>query len=164
MPTHKEVARAWADKTGKKANGFNMFSCHIDYSGMGASFFTHIYSYGYHFLIAKHVKNAKDQPCILLTTRGYSSSTSQHVALVRQAISRHAHVFNVDNVKACTVNDHKANHGKMVIKAGEFLGQAKRARKHADLYIRQANYLVNQANAYSKFFALGFKKLESLTA
>jgi len=158
MPTHKEVAQAWANKTGTKAKGFNMFSTCFVYSQLD-TFYTNIYSYGYHFLIARHVKNTKDQSCILLTTRDYSPSTAQHIALVRGAIDREATIFNVDNTKAETKDDHKANYQKIKTKIDEFLGKASRARAHKDLYVRQASQLVEQANAYNKFFALGFKKI-----
>ena len=160
MSSHKEVAQAWANKTGKKANGFNMFSYHLDDQAAVDTFFTHIYSYGYHFLIARHAKNAKDESCILLTTRGYSVSTAQHIAHVRNAIDRNDLVFNVDNVKAETKDDHKTNYGKIIINASRLLDKAKRARVHKDLYNRQATHLMKQANAYSKFFALGYKKIE----
>lgn len=40
-----------------------------------------IYSYGSHFPIARHIDGA-----ILMTTRGYSSTTAQHICAVRRAI------------------------------------------------------------------------------
>ncbi len=49
-----------------------------------------IYSYGYHFAIAKHVlgfarTGEQIKPAILFTTRGYSNTTARHISVVRQA-------------------------------------------------------------------------------
>jgi hypothetical protein len=47
-----------------------------------------IYSYGYHFPIAKHYENF-----VLFTTRGYSNTTAKHISLVRSACSHLNKVF-----------------------------------------------------------------------
>lgn len=44
-----------------------------------------IYSYGSHFCIAKHETNKAGEHAILFTTRGYSSSTSKHIQVTRNA-------------------------------------------------------------------------------
>jgi hypothetical protein len=46
-----------------------------------------IYSYGRHFMIAKHIENDKWERAVLFTERTYSVSTAKHIAVVRQAAS-----------------------------------------------------------------------------
>lgn len=66
------------------------------YGRCGNVFFENgiIYSYGYHFPIAKHVegKNA-----ILMTTRGYSNTTAKHISKVRQSIPSYVSVTYCHN-------------------------------------------------------------------
>lgn len=60
-------------------------------SGKGSNMFIDgdtIYSYGYHFPIAKHTdKIYRGQRIVLYNSRGYSNSTSRHQAHVRSALS-----------------------------------------------------------------------------
>lgn len=75
MATHDQVAHAWAHQTGRHRKGFNMF-----YDGET------IYSYGYHFPIAKHVTAPNGERVVLFTTDGHSISTAKHKTIVRRAI------------------------------------------------------------------------------
>lgn len=71
LSNHREVAHFWANE--------------IQEEGYGSSMFFEdrtIYSYGYHFAIAKHY----DNDLILLTNRSYSTSTSKHISYTKQAI------------------------------------------------------------------------------
>src|SRR6185437_15270327 len=77
------VAHHWANSVGQEAKASNLFfeeEC--------------IYSYGRHFLIARHVCNEEGEHAVLFTRRTYSKSTSAHITLVRQA-SRHLDLIYV---------------------------------------------------------------------
>lgn len=77
------VAHHWANRIGEGAKASNLFFEQEK-----------IYSYGRHFLIAKHVYNEHGGHAVLLTERTYSRSTSAHVNIVRRA-SSHLHLLNV---------------------------------------------------------------------
>ena len=62
-----------------------------------------IYSYGSHFPIAKHIINSKGETAILFTTRGYSNTTSKHIAVVRRSIP------NRDSIIYCNNPENSAN-------------------------------------------------------
>lgn len=79
------VAHHWANGIGEQAKASNLFFEQEN-----------IYSYGYHFLIAKHVYNNRGGHAILITQKKYSKSTSAHITLVRQA-SRHIQQISVPN-------------------------------------------------------------------
>ena len=72
-----------------------------------------IYSYGYHFPIAKHIK--KD--VILFTSKGYSVSTSKHQSYTRQAIPHGTTILTVPKIDGgyhfhnveLSISDHKEN-------------------------------------------------------
>ena len=73
--THNEVAHNWAHQTGRKSKGFAMF-----YEG------DTIYSWGYHFPIAKFVTAPNGERVVLINKDSYSVSTSKHQCLVRRAL------------------------------------------------------------------------------
>ncbi|MDB5158300.1 MAG: hypothetical protein JWR50_3007 [Mucilaginibacter sp.] len=79
------VAHHWANGIGEQARASNLFFEQEN-----------IYSYGYHFLIAKHVYNSTGGHAVLITQKKYSKSTSAHLTLVRQA-SRHIQQISVPN-------------------------------------------------------------------
>ena len=79
------VAHYWANGIGTQARASNLFFEKEN-----------IYSYGYHFLIARHVYNGTGGHAILITQKKHSKSTSAHVTLVRQA-SRHIQQISVPN-------------------------------------------------------------------
>jgi len=57
-----------------------------------------IYSYGPHFAIARHVRNAKGVKAVLFTTRTYSNTTAGHIRAVRGSIPASVPVIRVDSV------------------------------------------------------------------
>lgn len=75
MASHDQVAHAWAHQTGRHRKGFNIF-----YEG------DTIYSYGYHFPIARHVTTPSGARVVLFTTETHSVSTAKHKTIVRRAI------------------------------------------------------------------------------
>lgn len=93
MATHNEVAHAWAHQTGRARRGHHVF-----YEG------DTIYSYGYHFPIARI---DLERGVTLMTTRGYSVSTSKHKTIVRRAIV--GPVLEVFDVAARGPHAHRQN-------------------------------------------------------
>ncbi|QEC78588.1 hypothetical protein [Mucilaginibacter ginsenosidivorax] len=77
------VAHRWANGIGESGQASNLF-----FEG------ENIYSYGYHFLIARHVYNSRGGHAVLVTQKTYSRSTSAQATLVRQA-SRHIQQIGV---------------------------------------------------------------------
>jgi hypothetical protein len=138
--THDVVAHAWAHQTGKNRKGFNVF-----YEG------DTIYSYGYHFPIARH---AGDR-VVLFTSRDYSVSTSKHKTQVRRAVS-HRKVLEVDNVVARTEGEHVVNWQTMLVDARSYLHRSQRARKawNIEFYAEQATTLLASMNEYAQHFGL----------
>lgn len=82
------VAHLWANKAqGEARNSGNFF-----FSG------DTIYSYGYHFPIAKHMAGSQGENGVLFTERTYSNTTATHIQVVRQA-ANHLNIiycFNPD--------------------------------------------------------------------
>lgn len=149
MATHREVAHAWANKTGKQQNGPNMFCGGYD----GDT----IYSYGRHFPMAKHV-TINGKPYVMATTKGYSVSTAKHIGHVNSAIS-HLNVIRVENVEAESKHDHKKNYEGMLRERVELLTKASRARTWKEIHLNHANTAARRANEYTKMFKLGFRQI-----
>jgi hypothetical protein len=79
------VAHHWANRIGAGAKASNLF---FEWEN--------IYSYGHHFLIAKHVVNVRGEHAVLFTQRTYSRSTSAHLTIVRNASSHLDKLFVPD--------------------------------------------------------------------
>lgn len=143
MATHREVAHAWANKTGKQQKGPNVF--YEDDT---------IFSYGRHFPIAKHIEiNGKNY--VLMTTKGYSTSTSKHISHVLSSIS-HLNVIRVSSVMAESKYEHKENYECMLKERVELLTKASRARTWKEIHLGHANAMARQANNYTRLFKLGY--------
>lgn len=146
MANHREVAHAWAHQTGKHRKGFNMF-----YEGET------IYSYGYHFPIARLVEH-KGRTIVLFNGASYSHSTSKHKGYVRGAIPHALEVFTVDDLSRYdlpTVRDWTAKLNKAV----ECVAKAKRARTYGSLHMEDAARAVGEANRFNAEFDLGQRTL-----
>jgi hypothetical protein len=142
MPSHREVAHAWAHQTGKQRKGFNMFY-------VGAT----IYSYGQHFPIARLTQTPSGETVVLHNAAGYSVSTAKHKAYVRGACS-HMRTFEVPLVNASDTEAHIRNYEHQLTQAKAETDKAKRARKHGDWHLEQATRMLNRANAYAAAFEL----------
>jgi len=117
-----------------------------------------IYSYGYHFPIAKHVRDAGGEHVVLFTTDSYSSSTSTHKSHTSGACS-HLNVFQVPCVTASTKTEHKSNYKAMKETLHEQLITL--GRKRVGLERAYKAYIDNlkQLNSYTAAFKLGFKAM-----
>jgi hypothetical protein len=86
---NSQLAHAWAHQTKPQAKGSNLF-----FEG------DTIYSYGYHFPIAKKVAFEK----VLFTTREYSNTTARHKSLVARAIPSAWLIISIPHFRKCNDN------------------------------------------------------------
>lgn len=142
--TNSQIAHVWANQTqneGKTANRTIFF----DESG--------IYSYGYHFCIAKHMENEKGK-FILFTNRGYSNTTAKHINLVSYA-SKH-----INRVRCYfpdkSITDNLQSWLDEAKNTAKFLIRAKKPVK----YIQQLQGLYNEASNYVEYMGFGSYKID----
>lgn len=137
MKTNAEIAHIWANQLEYKGQQANLF-----YQGKT------IYSYGYHFPIAKHINHKT----VLITTRGYSNSTAKHINLVRSAISHKDLIFcfNPTGPHEQNINSFITDISNEAIK----LIKAKKPEK----YMLEIDYLKNRLNKYLDYFNLKLSK------
>lgn len=105
---------------------------------------TRIYSYGSHFCIARFV----DHNTLLFTERGYSNTTSKHIAITRSATSNRDKIY-------CAYPDgtHEANFDFWTSNA-ERIGQSLiKARKPAK-YISELENVKYRAERYATYFGI----------
>lgn len=140
MATNLETTRNWLRQSGKAQNGNNTF--YRDAT---------IYSYGYHFPIARIVHApVTHERIILMTTRGYGNATAKHKSIVWGLLCRsNFRVFHVDDVLA---DDHAANLVAIEAKAAEYEAKAKRARTYKEDYLSQAHSLRQDAMSIASTF------------
>jgi hypothetical protein len=135
------VAHLWAHQTQDEAR-----NPHGNFYFEGNT----IYSYGSHFPIARHM----GENTILLTTRGYSSTTAGHISDVRRAIPDTKTVFNVVNVTARDKSEHLENFSTLVEEITAIREHFEKSLlKKAELR-RTLEERVKHANAYSAEFKL----------
>lgn len=131
------VAHKWANQLQSEArNSGNTF--YFD----GES----IYSYGRHFCIAKHVINERGERAVLFTTRSYSSTTTGHKSIVRNA-SSHLNIIYCNDPSEGTYQNLEAF--KANIKG---LLSGLRTAKKPEKYIHPAESVYNQCIKYCEFF------------
>jgi hypothetical protein len=140
MKTNSEIAHIWANQ--------------LEYNGQEANLFRRgktIYSYGYHFPIAKHL----DYKTILMTTRSYSNSTAKHIGLVRQAIS-HKDVIYCYNPENSHAENVEAFVREIKIEATNLI-KAKKPEK----YLLEIEYIKERLNKYLTYFDLKLSKAQA---
>jgi hypothetical protein len=121
------------------------------------------YSYGAHFRIALRLTGVKKKEAIILNSRSYSSTTSQHQAIVRRAIPPDRVVFTVPNLdfgrsESQDEAEHQENLEWYIHRVVENTITSARARSSwkKEHHHKRAVELREQAFAYAKLF--GFKK------
>lgn len=138
-----EIAHLWANKIQDEARN----------SGGNFYFNKHtIYSYGYHFPIAKHIENKKGEKAILMTFRTYSNTTAKHLHEVSAAISH-------KNVIMCyrPDSDHEENFANFRGKIKNELSGLSTARK-PEKYIEPAKRWYEHLKEYCEFFDVKIPK------
>lgn len=153
---NSQVAHLWANQSKEEKYGSHFYF-------EGAT----IYSYGKHFPIAQFVQNARGERAVLFTRDTYGITTAKHVGLVHRALDGlNVPVFYVPHVDAYvreikqpekdTLKD--AYKATLKVAAGH-ANKAKRARKFAQYELEAAQREVQEANALSAFFKLGYRKV-----
>ena len=148
LKNHSEVAHFWANKVQSEGKASNMFF-ESDI----------IYSYGYHFPIAKHIK--KD--VILFTSDNYSISTSQHKSIVRQSIPHNKTVLTVPIISGryssgdLSIDHHEKNVEYLISEIKNNVGKSNRSRKYKEHYLNTVNSLITELKQYLKIFRIKSK-------
>lgn len=105
-----------------------------------------IYSYGKHFMIARHVSNEKGEHAVLFTERTYSNTTAKHIKAVEDAVS-HLDLIYVPDPALSKEKLFEDWHTQMVSIA-HHSPQAKKPGK----YVLQIKEVFEQAKRYADFF------------
>jgi len=129
------VAHRWANGNGTDAKASNLF-----FEG------ENIYSYGRHFLIAKHVYNDAGEHAVLFTRRTYSSSTTAHLNIVKNA-SRHLDLLYVPDPEL----PKEELFDKWYSQIKGIAGSLENARK-PEKYILDIQGVFGEAKRYADFF------------
>ena len=142
-----DVAHDWANRTDNNASASssNLFFA------SGA-----IYSYGDHFMIAKHVWNEQGEHAVLFTERTYSRTTSKHIEIVARASAHLTKIFVPD--PASSKYELFERWYASINELAHHLGTARKPEK----YVLQMQQLFNQAERYADFF--GYELPEQLIA
>jgi len=108
-----------------------------------------IYSYGSHFLIAKHITNNKGEKAILFTTRGYSNTTNKHINFTYRAIPDKSIVMYVINPESTPAENFIA-WNKQIDPIYTKLAKAKKP----ELYLSELSRLNDQIKKYATFMGV----------
>ena len=143
------------------------FANRIKLAGKGSNMFYNndtIYSYGYHFPLAKFVNNTIGEEIILLNIKSYSSSTAKHQQKVRNAIPNNIKIVRCIDPE----NNFTAHYNNLIYRlnnANNFINKAKKAIKYKSQLINNAkheldNYIdyVYQLNVDLSKYVDGFGK------
>ena len=103
-----------------------------------------IYSYGYHFAIAKHIENENGK-FLLFTTRSYSNTTAKHIRLVNVATQHLLKVYCY-NPEFTT----KENFEQWIREAKNVSLKLATAKKPVK-YLQLLQGILNEANIYAKY-------------
>ena len=132
-----DVAHEWANRTDNNASAS---SANLFFAG-GA-----IYSYGDHFMIAKHVWNEQGEHSVLFTERTYSKTTSKHVSIVASASSHLTKLYVPD--PALTKEELFENWREAIVKVAHHLGTARKP----EIYLLEMRQIFLRAKSYAAFF------------
>lgn len=133
-----DVAHDWANSSdsNNSASAGNM------YHAGGA-----IYSYGHHFMIAKHVWNEQGDHAVLFTERTYSRTTSKHVTIANGASSHIKKLYVPD--AALTRDEVFSKWQQQIVEIAHHIGNARKPAAYV-LQIERVYYKVQQ---YANFFS-----------
>lgn len=120
-------------------------------SGRSSSMFfegSTIYSYGYHFPIARIMTNEQGQEALLFTTRGYSNTTGKHISIVSAATRQYKKIF---------CNNPKGSHDenfKAWLNSSETIAKNLINARKPEKYLSEIVHNKRQAEQYSEFFGI----------
>ncbi len=134
------IAHLWANQNQQSArNSGNNFFFERDT----------IYSYGYHFPIAKHVVNDNGDKAVLFTERTYSVTTAKHIRIVHHA-ANHLNVILCYNPEK---SSHDDNFNSWLINVERIANNLVKAKK-PEIYLNQIPNIADKVNKYALFFGL----------
>lgn len=143
---NSELTHIWANQTQTHGKGSNMF---FEYDT--------IYSYGYHFKLAKHITNKDGLKCVFFNDKHYSNSTSKQQALVYRSIPANIQFFKVQSF----FNDIETSTTAHLENLKSYLEYAKGsqqktiyATKLKNWYKSQTKIAIDVFDKYVKFFDL----------
>lgn len=141
-----ELSHIWANQTQSHGKGSSMFFENES-----------IYSYGYHFTIAKHQQNKEGKKCVFFNDRKYSNTTNKHQNLVWRAIPENVPVFDVlsfiNDLDAATTA-HKDNLTNYINKAEDAKSKAIKATKNKMYYLQSVKNNLDNFEEYCQFFTI----------
>lgn len=133
------IAHMWANQLQSNARNSGNFFFENDT----------IYSYGRHFPIAKHVKNANGIDAVLFTQKHYSNTTAKHKSIVIQACN-HLNIIYCDTP---SVYEHSSNFEEWTRTAENISRHLLNAKKPAK-YLAEIASVKDIAEKYANFFDL----------
>jgi hypothetical protein len=98
-----------------------------------------IYSYGYHYELARFFQNANNETAILINDRGCSVSTAKHIGYITSATSQYKQFFVTET------------NGKDVLDQLEQLAKKLKKARKPEIYIQQAKRLFQKYSDYCNF-------------
>ena len=136
--TSHQVAHLWATCAQSHARNSN-----------NSLFFNEsiIYSYGYHFPIARMVQSHRGETAVLFTTRTYSITTANHINIVRNAIRSDIPVFYCTDPSA--TNPGVLEEYQERIKTAKL--KAEKATKYTRHFISDIEHGQNMFLQYARF-------------
>tara|TARA_Y100000310_G_scaffold333826_1_gene412188 strand:- start:969 stop:1850 length:882 start_codon:yes stop_codon:yes gene_type:complete len=146
LKNNNETAHYWANNIQPSGKAYNLFfEDNI------------IYSYGYHFPIAKHI----NENIILFTSKDYSSSTGKHKSHVRNAIPHDKKVFTVPNVNIyndrSNIGLHTDNIKYYISEIKYNLNKSKSAWKYKTHYLKNVLKIQSELKEYLNLFKVKSK-------
>jgi len=142
LRNNSEVAHYWAHKVQSSGRSSNMF-----FEGDS------IYSYGFHFKMARHHTH-KGTDYILYNSARYSSSTNKHQSEVTSAIPYNIEVFIVPNVDDLKDKNNLKHYLELIETK---LNKASRARSNKEWLLNEAHELYKIAKRYKELFKVAGK-------
>lgn len=136
---HSQVAHVWAQNNQECGRASRMFF----ENGV-------IYSYGKHFAIAKHVTNAAGVRAVMFNSDSYSSTTTTHKIVVRDALrGLGVPIFEMPESLWQVPIDDVSMHFRMA--RDECIAKATRARKNTEWFMQAAFETCVKFNAYAEY-------------
>jgi len=148
--SNSELPHIWIHEQQESGKGSNMFFENKT-----------IYSYGYHFPIARIINNDKGK-AVLWNDKSYSSSTSKHQSYVSRSIPSDMLVFSVHDL----VSQNAGNLSEVWIKCQiteyekqivELSNKAKRARKNKTRIERSMISKMEECNQFCDYFGIDYR-------
>lgn len=145
---NSKLAHNWANKIKENGKGSSMF-----YYG------DTIYSYGYHFKIAKFV-TINDHEFIAFNSNSYSNSTSKHQNHVRYSIPSNYDVIKCPNLDFGYYGNLE-NIKYYINNINEYLSKSKKANKYKEFQLNQSQNYLDNFIKYIRLFKININEFNN---